>query len=182
MREASFKDYKKKKNDAEDPLIINFRLRCIIRYEDERREFISWLITGKMPEHDNPPQQSFEYISKNLKRRRRLMVERLIHHGCDGKSLVTTNELYSICLQSQFRCAITGSRVAFKAKGPRVPYWSLSIDHRVPLNYSKYDPEAWSKDNLQVMSSVMNTIKSDLSDREIYRWYRAFYKAHIIEL
>lgn len=110
------------------------------------------------------------------------MVSRLLKHGCDGKNLATTSEMYDLCVENGYKCSITGSIVGFHANRRRTPYWALSIDHRIPLYLSRFDPEAWSKKNLQVMSHAMNSIKGHYSDNEVYRWYRAVLKAKVVEL
>ncbi|KAI7895247.1 uncharacterized protein EV154DRAFT_496382 [Mucor mucedo] len=152
------------------------RLRNILVYDYERVSFISWLSTGKIPQHDQPPTMTYDIIVKKMKQRRQQMESRLTHNNCDGQSLATTKELTIMCYQNRFKCAVTNCEIAFpKFSAKRCPYWSLTVDHRVPLYYSKRDPEAWGIDNLQLMSYVINAIKSNLPDPEIYRWFKIFY-------
>ncbi|KAI7881213.1 uncharacterized protein EV154DRAFT_523556 [Mucor mucedo] len=159
------------------------KLRNLIRSHEERQDFLSWLVTGKIPKNDPPPRITYEAMVYRLKSRRKMMGNKVIRNNCDGQSLATTGELTEMCFKSQFKCAISGSQIAFHTQNKlRYPYWAFSIDHRLPLNHNKYQPEAWGIDNLQAMSAVMNTIKSDLSDQEIFRWYKAYYNAHCIEL
>jgi hypothetical protein len=149
----------------------------------ERFDFIGWLITGKLPNYDNPPVFNFNGLVNRLKSRRAAMVRRLQEKGCDGKRLATTKELYDICTESNFKCIITGKSIALHSvRSRRMPYWALSFDHRIPLYDCRYDPEAWSKHNLQIMCHALNTIKGHYSDNEISRWYHAFISSKVIEL
>ncbi|KAG2193222.1 hypothetical protein INT47_010697 [Mucor saturninus] len=160
--------------DGKDGLCLG--LRNVLVYDYERVNFISWLSTGRIPQHDRPPTMTYDIIVEKMRAKRRFMEVRLVRSDCNGQSLATTKELTIMCYQNRFRCAVTNCEIAFpRFNAHRYPYWSLTVDHRVPLYYSKYDPEAWGIDNLQLMSTVMNTIKSNLPDPEIYRWFKTFY-------
>lgn len=76
-----------------------------------------------------------------------------------------------IVLESEYKCAITGFITPFHT-GRR--YWSLSIDHKLPLKDGKQLEGVWSKDNLQVTSTALNILKGHYSDAEAKLWYRHF--------
>ncbi|KAI8082013.1 hypothetical protein BDF21DRAFT_416934 [Thamnidium elegans] len=66
------------------------------------------------------------------------------------------------------KCAITGHRLYF--------------DHIQPLNDSKHDPTSWSAKNLQLMSSLISSIKGHIPNQEIVKWYSNIIQAKPVEL
>ncbi|KAG2192631.1 hypothetical protein INT47_000175 [Mucor saturninus] len=135
-----------------------FQLRGEVRTRAERTAFNMWLKTRKIPDNDQPPELS----PKD-----------------NGKKLASVDQLLNLCQESQFKCVITGSQIAFHDKHQnRYPYWAFSIDHKVPLSHWKNDPNAWTIGNLQAMAGSINAIKGDLSDDEVKRWYHQYFKSN----
>ncbi|GAA5811686.1 hypothetical protein MFLAVUS_005127 [Mucor flavus] len=113
---------------------------------------------------------SSEEILSRLDGRRRLMVERVKKLKSDGSELVTPREPFFICVESNFKCAVRGHSVYIHhPEKPRTPYWALTLDHINPLNQSKGNPAGWSGDNIQLLSSVLNSVKSDNCNEELIR-------------
>lgn len=96
------------------------------------------------------------------------MEERVVKSEADASKLVTAKELYEICVQNEFKCAVSGHTCYFKSRDcRRTPYWSISLDHIDPLNDSKENPISWSKENIQPLCNVLNIIKGHVPNDEL---------------
>lgn len=109
---------------------------------------------------------------KRLRTRRRSIRKRAKKSGCDTSKLVTVYELFRLCADNNYKCAVTGNAVYFHPPSDvHLPYWALSLDHINPFRKTKYNPNSWSKDNLQLLSAVLNSIKGHVPNEELVRWY-----------
>ncbi|KAG2229679.1 hypothetical protein INT48_007778 [Thamnidium elegans] len=129
---------------------------------DEVSDTIKWFVTGKNPSYDSPPVSDYQSMMRRLCKRRKHMEERVERNRSDGSKLVTTNELYRICLDSHFRCAVTG--------------------HYLYFHSGQYDRVPWSEMNIQLLSAVLNTIKGHAPNEELVRWYTYFMRSKLIIL
>lgn len=136
---------------------------------------IKWLVTGEIPSDERPDQPSYRTIAKRLAFRRKTMETRVLRNGCDGSALITTYELFRLCLEKQFKCAVSGHYLYFHCgRQPHTPYWALTFDHINALHHHKTNPNSWSINNIQVLSSILNSIKGSNSNEELIRWYVNF--------
>ncbi|KAI9267140.1 hypothetical protein EDC94DRAFT_582619 [Helicostylum pulchrum] len=140
------------------------RLRAYAVCDEEVSDIIRWLATGKIPFYDRPPTSSYPSISSRLIVRRRWMEKK-----------ITSNELFGMCIEKKFKCAVSGNYVYFHSGQPTcMPYWALNLDHIDPLHHSKGNPASWSKNNIQVLSAVLNSIKGYVPNEELVRWHADF--------
>ncbi|KAI9273887.1 hypothetical protein EDC94DRAFT_593086 [Helicostylum pulchrum] len=159
------------------------RLRAYAVCDEEASDIIRWLATGKIPFYDRPPTPSYTSIASRLITRRRWMEKRVLRNGCNGRELVTSNELFGICIEKEFKCAVSGNYVYFHSgKHARIPYWALSLDHIDPLHHSKENPASWSKNNIQLLSAALNSIKGHVANEELVRWHADFMRSKVIIL
>lgn len=136
---------------------------------------IKWLVTGEIPSDERPNMPLYRTIVNRLAVRRISMERRVIRNGCDGSALITTYELFHLCLEKQFKCAVSGHYVYFhRGSQPHIPHWALTFDHINALHYYKKNPNSWSINNIQVLSSILNSIKGSNSNEELIRWYVNF--------
>ncbi|GAA5798631.1 hypothetical protein HPULCUR_004036 [Helicostylum pulchrum] len=132
------------------------RLRAYAVCDEEASDIIRWLATGKIPFYDRPPTPSYT---------------------------ITSNELFGICIEKEFKCAVSGNYVYFHSgKHARIPYWALSLDHIDPLHHSKENPASWSKNNIQLLSAALNSIKGHVANEELVRWHADFMRSKVIIL
>lgn len=111
------------------------------------------------------------------------MEDRVRKNQSDGSELVTSSELFLICTESKFKCAVSGHYLYFHStKHSRTPYWALTLDHVNPLHQSKSNPASWSGDNIQPLASVLNNIKGDYSNDELVRWHADLMRSKVIVL
>jgi hypothetical protein len=151
--------------------------------KDEERDMLRWLVTGVIPDYDDPLFLNNEDMKYRLECRQAAMRERCIRAKCNASMLVSVKDLENLCVKSNFKCAITGWTVPWHdLRKRRLPYWALTIDHIFPLHESKGDPAAWSVNNLQLMSSALNFIKGHYSDEEVKGWYYRFMQASYVDL
>ncbi|KAI7887849.1 uncharacterized protein EV154DRAFT_484670 [Mucor mucedo] len=154
-------------SEEERSLIISFSLRGMLPTNDDIQKFIFWIRTKKIPPADCPALLSEKDSLKRFAGRLVQMRRRANKNKCSDSKFPTKQALLGICAANNYKCCITGSEIQFhNPKSAIIPFWALSIDHRKPLDSVKKDPNAWGIQNLQPMSRVMNTIKSNLTDEE----------------
>ncbi|KAI9361394.1 hypothetical protein BD770DRAFT_383324 [Pilaira anomala] len=145
-----------------------WRFRSNLRGAEEERDAIRWFITGMYPTHDQPRPVGPQQFVHSLQTRRNQMVERVKRRrDGDGSDMATTSEILGLCVATDFRCVITG-QILYPGRGN---YWSLSIDHRIPIKESGGHSKGWSIDNLQLMCRILNTVKGHFSDEVLKSWY-----------
>ncbi|KAI8094610.1 hypothetical protein BDF21DRAFT_459002 [Thamnidium elegans] len=159
------------------------RLHAFAICDEEVSDIIRWLVTGKIPSYDLPPESTYRSIMRRIIKRRKCMEKRVERAQGDGSELVTSSELFCLCIESKFKCAITGHYLYFHSgRHNRLPYWALSLDHINALHHCKKSPTSWSKDNIQLMSAVLNSIKGHVTNEELIRWHTDFMNSKVIIL
>ncbi|OBZ89781.1 hypothetical protein A0J61_02164 [Choanephora cucurbitarum] len=149
----------------------------------ERREMLSYLITGKIPRHDQPPNLSSNQVLRRLQHRYEIMKARWqFKTSSKSRSFpLAFNDLLQIYHQERQTCQMSGLRCYIHdARYKRVPYWALTLDHITPVSHRWHDRNLWAVGNLQTMSSVLNSVKSDATDNELAGWYKRFLDAHLV--
>ncbi|GAA5811683.1 hypothetical protein MFLAVUS_005124 [Mucor flavus] len=146
--------------------------------EEEFQDIARWLVTGEILSNDLPPKYSSEEILRRLVGRRSSMEARVKKNKNDGSKLVSPEELFRICTESRFEYAISGHSVHIHSpRQTRTPYWARTLDRVNPLHEPKVNPASWSGDNIQLLSSVLNSVKNDNSNEELIRWYADFMRS-----
>lgn len=78
---------------------------------------------------------------QNMIKRVAQMKERAAHHHHSTTELVSAKDLYDICVNNDFRCAVYGRTLFYTVEKPNFkPYWSLSLDHIDPLKRCREKP------------------------------------------
>lgn len=158
-------------------------LLSLTRTKQEFYDMIQYFLTGKIPYYDLPPTFSSSEIFAKLAMRQMAMKNRCRKKIGNGSHTVSVPELINLCTASKGRCVITGwTCFLHDNRRNRMPYWALSFDHITPVSRIYWRPEAWSKSNLQIMCSALNTIKGNYTDGEVKRWYLQLLDSQVIAL
>ncbi|OBZ85294.1 hypothetical protein A0J61_06654 [Choanephora cucurbitarum] len=158
------------------------RFISFAKTKKERGYITTYLLTGHIPSHDLPPTLSVQEVLRRLKARYHQIRSRYNHKVTENKNCpLTLNDLIRIYIKQDQLCQITGFRCYLHDTSlPRQPYWALSLDHIVPVSHQLNNHYVWSADNLQVMSTILNSIKGDANDVEIVDWYKRFLAANMV--
>ncbi|GAA5802954.1 hypothetical protein HPULCUR_008429 [Helicostylum pulchrum] len=150
-------------------------LRAYAVCDEEVSDIIRWLATGKIPFYDRLLHLPIQVYQVALSLEEGGWKKRVLRNGYNGSELVTSNELFGMCIEKKFKCAVSGNYVYFRSGQPTcMPYWALNLDHIDPLHHSKGNPASWSKNNIQVLSAVLNSIKGYVPNEELVRWHADF--------
>ncbi|KAI8374938.1 hypothetical protein EDC96DRAFT_497347, partial [Choanephora cucurbitarum] len=188
---TSSKAHRKKERNLKSKCWLRGKVYCLgcARLLDfpstdmERREMLSYLITGKIPRHDQPPNLSSNQVLRRLQHRYEIMKARWqFKTSSKSRSFpLAFNDLLQIYHQERQTCQMSGLRCYIHdARYKRVPYWALTLDHITPVSHRWHDRDLWAVGNLQTMSSVLNSVKSDATDDELAGWYKRFLDAHLV--
>ncbi|RCH98904.1 hypothetical protein CU097_005978 [Rhizopus azygosporus] len=136
---------------------------------------IEYLLTGNLPPDEDVVRHVpvTEIISIFRRRTKQIYTRTTKRFG----SNVSTVEYYQLMLlanKSDMRCAVTDCRT-YIAPPDSNRYWALSYDHIIPL--SKGNRSSSELDNLQVVCSIINCVKGNLSDKQVHDWWLRFKSA-----
>lgn len=115
-----------------------------------------------------------------MSRRNHFLLLRAQKANARGK-LTTPEELVDMVRRSNMRCALSNAPVFLSFNG-RGHYWSLSIDHKIPLSEARYSTEPIASiENLQVTCHIMNNIKKSRSNDYLMNWWKEFTQQQLRE-
>ena len=136
-------------------------LKCGITIEKPKRKFCC-------KNHKDQYNNSNKYDHKYTKAYRSRTAENFIRHLLSYKKrseTLTIEEVMVIYTNQNGKCALSGVEMAFTQSGGKCPT-NISID-RIDSSLG------YSKDNVQLVCSLVNTMKMQYSKEELIKWCKA---------
>jgi hypothetical protein len=162
------------------------RLHDLAQNNIELMDMRRWMLNGDLPFNEFTKNSDFSsgctesrerkrlgFRLGSIKKRLRKLQRRSEYHDYfTMNDLPSGDDMYKMYCKSGKKCAITGHNLRWNYHDRPQIFWGVSLDHIVPLSVAPQIEmnNPWHINNMQVLSHIINQIKSNAKDAEAKRW------------